>query len=71
MQQVERALHSLPVLQVEEGVGDGLTVAALQDVFWREDETLHLQEILGDGTVRGQVRGEPVPQREHHIITEP
>lgn len=42
VQQVERALHTLPVLQVEEGVGDGFAVPALQDVLRRQNQTLHL-----------------------------
>lgn len=46
VQQVEGPLHPFPVLQVEEGVGDGLAVASLQDVFWRKNQTLHLQQIL-------------------------
>lgn len=46
VQQVERPLHPFPVLQVEEGVGDGLAVAPLQDVLWRENQTLHLQQVL-------------------------
>lgn len=46
VQQVERPLYPFPVLQVEEGVGDGLAVSSLQDVFWRKNQTLHLQQIL-------------------------
>lgn len=46
MQQVECTLDPFPVLQVEEGVGDGLAVASLQNVFWRKNKTLHLQQIL-------------------------
>lgn len=46
VEQVERPLYPFPVLQVEEGVGDGLTVASLQNVLWRKNQTLHLQEIL-------------------------
>jgi len=46
VQQVERPLHPFPVLQVEEGIGDGFAVASLQNVFWRKNQTLHLQQIL-------------------------
>ena len=46
VQQVERPLYPFPVLQVEKGIGDGLAVASLQDVFWRKNQTLHLQQIL-------------------------
>lgn len=46
VEQVERPLHPFPVLQMEEGVGDGLAVASLQNVLWRKNQTLHLQKIL-------------------------
>ena len=46
VEQVERPLYPFPVLQVEEGVGDCLAVASLQNVFWRKNQTLHLQKIL-------------------------
>lgn len=46
VEQVERPLDPFPVLQVEEGVGDGLAVTSLQNVFWRKNQTLHLQQIL-------------------------
>lgn len=46
VEQVERPLYPFPVLQVEEGVGDGLAVASLQNVLWGKNQTLHLQKIL-------------------------
>ena len=46
LQQAERALHLLPVFQMEEAVRDGLAVAALEHVLGRQDERLHLEEVL-------------------------
>lgn len=36
------------MLQVEEGVRHCLAVAPLQDVLWRQDQALHLQQVLWD-----------------------
>jgi hypothetical protein len=46
VQQVESALHLLPVRQVEEGVGDRFRVATLQHVLRRQDHWLHFQQVL-------------------------
>ena len=51
VEEVESAIHPLPVLQVEEGVGDALAVASLEDVLRREDQRLHLQQVLWCGVV--------------------
>ena len=46
VQEVERPFHPLPVLEVEKGVGDSFAVASLQDVLWRQDQALCLQQVL-------------------------
>ena len=45
VEEVESALHLLPMCQVEEGVADGLRVASLEDVLRRKDQRLHFQEV--------------------------
>ena len=46
VQEIECPFHPLPVLEVEKGVGDSFAVASLQDVLWRQDQALRLQEVL-------------------------
>ena len=45
VEEIESAVDLFPVRQVEEGVGNGFRVAAFQNVFGREDQGLHLEEI--------------------------
>ena len=46
VQQVQGALDSFPVRQVEEGVRHRFRIAALQDVLRWQAERLHFQQVL-------------------------
>lgn len=43
MEQIESSIHSLPVCQMEEAVGYGLGVTALEYMFRGQNQWLHLQ----------------------------
>lgn len=46
LQKIERTIDPFPVRQVKERVGDGLGIAALENVLGWQNETLLLEEIL-------------------------
>ena len=47
VEQVQGPVHSLPVREMIERVAERLAVPALEDVLRRQDQRLHLQQILG------------------------
>ena len=55
MEQIERPVDAFPMLKVEKRVGNGLGIAALQNVLRGQNQRLHFQQIFGN--VRIELHG--------------